>query len=180
MQIKRIDFKKNYFECTNGEGTRKYYFHDTLSVARYEVFEDLEMQVAQGRSFSDVYASQKKIHEFLNNSKFADAAIENYNAMKMVGTKLEKRFHPAMQLVALFANQENEDIGIFDEIVMEKKMNDWKTEGYAHQDFFSLAFNLVEDMLKAYEEISSLSLKPQSKTKTSTVSEEKEKSSGQS
>lgn len=177
---KRIDFTKTYFECTGGGAPRKYYFHDTLSVARYEVFEDLEMQVAQGRSFADVYNSQKKIHELLNQSKVADAAIENYNAMKMVREKLENRFHPCIRMVALFANEESEDITVFDEVVMERKMNDWKAEGYAHNDFFQLAFNLVDGMLKAYEEVSQMSLNRTQEKETSKPSKEKGKSSGQS
>lgn len=182
MEPKRIDFEKNHFVCTNGEDKpRKYFFHDVLSVERYEVFEDLEMEVAQGRSFADVFNSQKKIHEFLNASKVADAAIENFNSMRMVQQKLEKRFHPAMRMVALFANEENEDITRYDDVVMEKKMNDWKAEGFAQKDFFHLAFNLVEDMLKNYEEISQLSLNlPGTDSAASTTSGEKGKSSGQS
>lgn len=178
-QPKRIDFNKNHFECTSGGGSRKYYFHDTLSVARYEVFEELEMMVAQGRSFADVYNSQKKIHELLNQSKVADAAIENYNSMKMVREKLENRFHPCIRLVALFANEENEDVSIVDDVVMERKMNDWKTEGYAHNDFFQLAFNLVDGMLKAYDEVSQMSLKQTKEKETSKPSKESVKSSGQ-
>ena len=181
-KVKKIDFSKNYLVCEKSFGDndkpRKYYFHDTLSVERYEIFEDLEMLVAKGRSYADVYRSQKKIHELLNQSKVADAAIENWNSMELVKEKIEKRFHPAMRMVALFANKEDEDMTKYNDLVMEKKMADWKNEGYAMADFFSLAFSLVEDFLESYNEIfQGLLDKPELK-RQSKGQGEKEKSGG--
>lgn len=180
--VKRIDFKKTFLECAKpfeGVATvRRYYFNDTLSVERYEMFEDLELLVAKGRSYADIYRSQRKIHDLLNQSKVADAAIENYNSMVLVKEKIEQRFHPAMKLVALFANQEGEDATKFSDLVIEKKMQDWKNEGYAMQDFFSLAFNLVEGFLESYKEVFQGFLKRPESAKVSKKSEEKESSGG--
>jgi len=166
--VKKIDFAQNFMLCEKEfEGNnkpRKYYFHDSLSVSRYEIFEDLEMLVAKGRSYADILRSERKIHDYLNKGLILDAGIENYNSMELVKQKVERRFHPAMQLVALFVNQEDEDMAEYDERVMEKKMNDWKNEGFAMADFFSLAFSLLEGFLESYTEISQESLeKPGSK-----------------
>jgi len=182
--VKRIDFKKNHIICEkpfDGEDKpRKYYFHDTMSVDYYEVYEDLEMLVSKGRSYADVYNSQKKVHELLNQSKVADAAIENYNSMTLVSEKLQKREHPALRMVALFACREDENRDKFNDVVMDKKIRDWKNEGFAMEDFFQLAFNLVEGFLESYKEVSQGHLKKPQSAKASTVSAEKEKSGGPS
>lgn len=180
--VKKMPTKQNFMLCEKefrGETKpRKYYFHDSLSVARYEIFEDLEMMVAKGRSYADVMRSQHKIHDFLNAGKPMDAGIENYNSMELVKHKIERRFHPAMQLVALFVNQEDEDLAKYDEVVMEKKMEDWKNEGFAMSDFFSLAFSLVEGFLENYTEISQESLKKPQSGSPSKESGRKDESGG--
>ena len=177
--MKRIDFTKNFFECTSGGEPRRYYIHDTLSVARFEVYEDKQMLLAKGRDYSAVFASQKKIHELLNQSKVADAAIENYNSMMLVKDKLDKRHHAALELCALFCNQESEDVTKYDEVQMEKKINDWINEGYAMNDFFSLAFSFARDIMESYNEILEDFSKIPAKTKASKKGAETAKSSGQ-
>jgi hypothetical protein len=180
--VKRIDFEKNFMLCEKPFGgktePRKYYFHDTLSVARYEVFEDLEMLVAKGRSYADILRSEKKIHEYLNKGLIVDAGIENYNSMELVKQKIERRFHPAMQLVALYVNLEDEDITKYDEVMMNKKMEDWKNEGFAMNDFFSLAFSLLEGFLESYTEISQGSLEKPKSGSQSKKPEQKDESGG--
>jgi len=182
--VKRIDFKKNFILCEkpfdNEDKPRKYYFHDTMSVDYYEVYEDLEMLISKGRSYADVYNSQKKVHELLNQSKVADAAIENYNSMALVSEKLQKREHPALRMVALFSCKEDENRDKFDDVVMDKKIRDWRNEGFAMEDFFHLAFNLVEGFLESYKEVSQGLLKKPTSAKQSTGPAEKEKSGGQS
>ena len=178
--IKRIDFKKPYIECINGKDEpRKYYIHDTLSVARFEIFEDVHMMLAKGRDYGAVFNSQKKVHELLNQSKVADAAIENYNSMMLVKEKLEKRFHPALRLVALFANLEGEDMTKYDEVQQNKKIDDWVREGFAMNDFFTLAFSFANDILESYNETFQEYLKPVKKQKASKKSGETAASSGQ-
>jgi hypothetical protein len=164
--MKRIDFTKPFFECTGG-GTepRKYYIHDTLSIARFEVYEDVQMMLAKGRDYAAVFTSQKKIHDLLNQSKVADAAIENYNSMMLVKDKLEKRHHPALQLCALFANLEGEDMTKYDEVQINKKIDDWINEGYAMNDFFSLAFSFARDIMESYNEVLQDFSKPVAKSK---------------
>lgn len=180
MEPKRIDFKLPYLECTNGEGeARKYYIHDTLSVARFEVFEDVHMLLAKGRDYAAVFASQKKVHDFLDSAHWLLAGIENYNSMMLVKEKIEKRFHPAMRLVALFANLEGEDMTKYDEVAQNKKIDDWVREGFAMNDFFTLAFSFANDILESYNETFQEYLKPPKKQRASTKSEETAKSSGQ-
>lgn len=177
--MKRIDFTKNYFECTKGGDPRKYYIHDTLSIARFEVYEDTQMLLAKGRDYAAVFASQKKIHDLLNQSKVADAAIENYNSMMLVKDKLDKRHHAALQLCALFCNQENEELAKFDEVQMNKKIEDWINEGYSMHDFFSLAFSFANDIMESYSAILQDISKPAKDSKASTNKEETAKSFGQ-
>jgi hypothetical protein len=178
--MKRIDFTKNYFECTGGGAApRKYFIHDTLSVARFEMFEDFQMLLAKGRDYAAVFASQKKIHELLNQSKVADAAIENYNSMTLVRDKLEKRHHPALMICALFANQESEDMAKYDEVAMNNKIDDWIKEGYSMNDFFSLAFSFARDIMESYNEILADFSNPPTKSKQLKKPAVTGKSSGQ-
>jgi hypothetical protein len=177
---KRIDFKLPYIECTNGDGEpRKYYIHDTLSVARFEVFEDVHMMLAKGRDYGAVFASEKKVHELLNKGEVANAAIENYNSMMLVKEKIEKRFHPAMRLVALFANLDTEDMTKYDEVAQNKKIDDWIREGFAMNDFFTLAFSFANDILESYNETFQEYFKAPKKQKVSKKSAETAGSSGQ-
>jgi len=180
--VKRIDFKKNFILCEKPfdeeKKPRKYYFHDTMSVDYYEVYEDLEMLLSKGRSYADVYNSQKKVHELLNQSKVADAAIENFNSMTLVSEKLQKREHPALRMIALFACGEQENRDKYDDVVMDRKIRDWKNEGFAMEDFFQLAFNLVEGFMESYREVSQGLLKRPASSRASKKSAGKEKSGG--
>jgi len=72
----------------------------------------------------------------------------------MIGIKdhLENRYDPALMIAALYFNTEDEDKKTFDEELMKRKIEIWQEEGYAMEDFFTVAFNLVPGFMKIYEE----------------------------
>ena len=164
-KVKRLPLDVKYFEA-NG---KKYRVTKMLSVERWRMYEDLQPLIGFGRSFQDIFDNVKKAYEALQHPKIADASVTLHNILKGVKEKLEDRHDPALQICALFINGEGEDEKVYDEAVMKNKIEDWQKEGYAIQDFFSLAWNLVPGFIDIYkddlQDISSLM-----KTKKSTGS----------
>ena len=66
--------------------------------------------------------------------------------------KLDQRHHPALMICALFVNADDEDQKVYDEAVMNSKIEDWQKEGYDVNDFFHLAWNLVPSFIEVYKE----------------------------
>jgi hypothetical protein len=147
-QVKRIDFSLPYIEACGV----KYHVKKTLSVDRWRQFEDLQAKVGFGKSFQELFDSVRKAYEKLQEPKIADASVILHNIMLGVKDKLDKRHDPALQICALFINGEDEDEKVYDEEVMNKKIENWRKEGYAIQDFFTMAWNLVPGCIEIYEE----------------------------
>lgn len=147
-EVKRLPLDVKYFEA-NG---RKYHVSKMLSVERWRQYEDLQPLVGFGRSFQDIFDSVKKAYEALQHPKIADASVTLHNILIGVKEKLDQRHDPALQICALFVNAEDEDETKYDEEVMKRKIQDWQEEGYAIQDFFSLAWNLVPGFIDIYKD----------------------------
>ena len=88
---------------------------------------------------------------------------------------MENRTHPIFQLCALFINREDEDINVYDEQIMNDKIEDWKKEGYAATNFFRLAFNLVPNFIPTFQEVSGDTSKKAESEKKSISKEQKTK-----
>ena len=147
-EIKRLPLDVKEFEA-NG---RKYHVSKMLSVERWRQYEDLQPLIGFGRSFQDIFDSVKKAYEALQAPKIADASVILHNILTGIKEKLDGRHDPALQICALFINAEGEDEKVYDEEVMKSKIEDWQKEGYAIQDFFSLAWNLVPGFIDIYKD----------------------------
>jgi len=157
MEVKRIDFSKNKFEA-NG---RTYTVSGELCIDRFVEFERLQAHVGFGIDFKSIYATLKDAYDNLNKGKMADSAVLIHNLINGIATNLDNREHPSLELCALFLNREGEDTKVFDPDVMKDKIEDWRKEGYAIEDFFQLAFNFVNGFIEAYNEISQSILRAQ-------------------
>jgi len=147
--LKKIDFEKGKII---GASKKEYFIESELSIVRFQEFEKLQSHVGFGVDFSGLVNKLKDAFEYLNKSKPADAAIVIHNAMNGIVQKLENRTHPIMEMCALFINEENEDRTEFNKDKIKQKIDDWKE--YSTNDFFQLAFNLVDNFIPIYEEIS--------------------------
>lgn len=159
IQPKKIDFAKGYF---NGKSGKKYIFNKTLSLERYNVYEELEIMLTFGRDANDIFQGMKKTHSLFNESKPGDAIVNNYNLMAMVKENLDKRVHPAIRMCALWCCSEDEDTSKYDEKIIKAKIDDWSEIDF--QDLFQLALNLVRGYNENYNDDS---LKDLKKTKVS-------------
>lgn len=148
-QAKRLNFDEKTF-MANGH---KYYFSSTMSIDRFVEFERLQAHVGFGKDFKHIYDKLKEAYDHMNKNRLADGAVIVHNLINGIAENLDKREHPILQLCALFINREDEDKKVFDPDLTAQKIDDWKTEGYAINDFFQLAFNFVEGFMDAYNEI---------------------------
>ena len=146
MEIKRIDFSKGSFKANKKE----YFFSDTLSVSRFEEFEKLQILFGYNLTYDDLFQNLTEVYQELNKTQFVKASVLVYNLLDATKRKAENKIHPALQICALFCNEKNEDRGKFDAEKNNEKIKNWRQEGYAMVDFFSLAANLVRGFVKNY------------------------------
>lgn len=132
----------------------KYVIRTSLTIARFEQFEKLQVRVGYGVDFRQLFANMRKSYDYLNASQPADAAIILYNIMNGIKNQLEDRKNEVLELCALFICRENEDIAIYDPVLINDKIEDWEIEGIAMESFFTLAFNLVNGFIPVYHQVS--------------------------
>lgn len=144
--MKRIDFEKSTFIAKGNE----YFFSDTLSVERYEQFEKLQILLGYNLDYETMYQQLLELYGELNKTQFVKASVITYNLLDATKRKVDNKLHPALQMCALFCNTKDEDAGRFDAKLMESKIKDWREEGYAMVDFFTLAANLVKGFVTNY------------------------------
>jgi hypothetical protein len=148
-ELKHLNFEEKTF-IANG---KTYRIDDSFCFERWQQFEQLEVHVGYGTTFQAFFDTDKKIYEALNKIQFVEASALLHNRMNGIKYKLENRTHPALLLCALFINYEGEEITKYDSNIAEQKVKDWSLEGYAVQDFFSLAVNLVGGFIPVYNSL---------------------------
>lgn len=149
INTKKFDPKCKEF-IANGN---KYFVNSTLSIARYEEYEKLQPRLAYGIDFENLFKLQKQQYQMLNDRKFADAAVISHNIMSGIKDLMDgTRENPALLMCALAIVGENEDPGKFDEQTQLAKINDWRKEGFAMEDFFTFAAITMKGLPQAYSE----------------------------
>lgn len=139
------DFKANGNE---------YIIRDSLSIARFEQFEILQVRVGYGIDFNQLYENMVKCWDYLNKSKPANASIILHNMMNGVANELNNRRNEVLLLCALFICRKDEDQSKYDEKLSLEKIKDWEEEGIEMKDFFSLAFSLVNNFIPVLNKVS--------------------------
>lgn len=151
--MKMIDLSKKYFECQG----RKFYLKDSLSFARYRELQKIIIEFSFSATFTDLFKNVKTAWEFMNQLKFADAAVTLHNIM--IGIKsLEDKDDAVFRLCALFLDEEGEDATVYDEGKMREKIDCWAKECDV-TPFFQLAATLVPDWINAYKIVTQNGLK---------------------
>lgn len=144
--MKRIDFTKPSFVADG----RTFYIKETLTIERFMEYERLQASMGFNLTFSAIFDSLKKIYELINSNKILDGGIKLYNLMSGIAERIDGKLHPALEICSLFVIEEGEDITKYDDTIAKSKIEAWKKEGYAMQDFFTLAVSLVESFSEAY------------------------------
>ena len=120
-----------------------YIVRTSLTLARFEEFEKLQVRVGYGVEFKQLFANMRKAFDYLNESQPADAAIMLYNMMDGVKNKIDDRGNEVLDLCCLYICREGEDLRRYDPALNEEKKKDWREEGIMMKSFFSLASSLV-------------------------------------
>jgi hypothetical protein len=146
-ELKKLDLSKDSFTA-NG---REYFFKNTLTIARYEAFEELQIKLGFTHDFKSMYGHLGSIIKLFNDNKDVQAKAMLYNTYSSIGERLDKRTAPALELCCLFIITQDEDITVIDETVMKSKIEDWKKEGFDMMDFFQLALNLLPSYIETWK-----------------------------
>ena len=133
-----------------------YIVRDTLTLGRFQKFELMQIEVAWGTTFLNLFENLSKAYGALNGNpqRPADAAVTLYNIMDGVKANIDERVNPVLIIASLFISREGEDLRSYDPKLTEEKIEDWVLEGIAADSLFRLAFSLVNVFTPIYEEIS--------------------------
>lgn len=132
----------------------EYVIRTSLPLERFEIFEDTQVEVGYGVDFRSLFGQIRNSYDFLNEGRQADGAVVLYNIMNGIKNQIDKRTNPVLKLCTLFICRIDEDLTKYDEVMAKAKIEDWKKEGIATEDFFSIAFNSVNGFMPVYNQIS--------------------------
>jgi hypothetical protein len=163
MKLKIIDVKEKQFEC----GGRTFYIQDSLSFNRYRELQRISIEFGFSTTFIDLYKEVKKAYDLVQTNKnWGDLAVTLFNILSGV-SKLDDKDAPALRLCALFINEADEDVTVFDELKIKDKINYWSKE-LDISPFFNMAVNLVNGWMPAYKVTSQSILNKESEAKQET------------
>jgi len=130
---------------------KKFKVHESLTLGRFEEFERLQIYVAYGMTYQNLFGNLNDAWNALNETKPADAAAILYNIMNGTKNQIEKRENEILMICTLFICYEGEDLTTYDEVLALDKIDDWKKEGIDYTSFFDLAFGLVSSFIPSLE-----------------------------
>lgn len=143
---KPVDFNQSFM--ANG---RLYNVSETISIDRWAEYEKLMPRLTYGINFEDMNKSHLKAYNFLNDKRFADAAVIIHNLMSGVkDANDDKRIHPALLMCSLIINYEGEDTTKFSKEAQLKKIEDWTAEGLDILSFFAFALRAINGFRETY------------------------------
>jgi hypothetical protein len=136
--IKAIDKSDLTFEA-NG---KKYVIETGLSMSRFVLYQQLEVEVGYGYSMSALYELHKALYDDLNKLKLVDASHKVYNLLTAT-RDLTRQENPVFRLCALFINREDEDRGEISGEQIQAKIDDWKAENIEVGFFLGFAQGII-------------------------------------
>ncbi len=122
MKVVSPDFSANSFVSPSG---KKYIIYPTLSTARFEVFERMQIEMEYGVSLSAFRKEVSDTYDLLNKAKPADAAVKLYNMVNGLSRIENKQPHPLLLICTLFICEESEDQSTWNEAEAAEKVTDW-------------------------------------------------------
>ena len=147
-EVKRLTLEDGVFKTDK----HTYTIHDMLSVERFERYEELQIKMAWNMGFAELHALIGQAIELGNKGKGVEAWAKVVGLRDALNERLTDRVHPALLLCTLFFLREDEDPKKLDEKIAKEKIQDWRDYGFAIQDFFVVASNLVIGFRESYEE----------------------------
>jgi hypothetical protein len=146
--VKTFDVNSKEFKA-NG---KTYYIESHISIDRYLMYRKLEIQAGYDVGFYGMYETLKKCYDLCNQQKFADIAVLVNNTINGI-VNVDKRRIPVLDMAALFINEKDEDRGVINDEIIERKITDWQAEGLSITPFFQLSTSFIKNFQKIYTEI---------------------------
>jgi len=113
-----------------------------LSVIRNRYLEKYSLYATLGRDAKSLLLEARRIYDFLNESKLADAVLTTDNLMRGAAD-LQNRESPILYICTLFINRENEDVRAYSPELGKQKIDDWAKAGITFNFFLSWALNFL-------------------------------------
>ena len=148
-ELKRIDLTSGEFTANGVHYTVAQY----LSIERYCDFQILEKELGYGFTFEGMYKKFDLIEKEMNKLNFVNVAVLLSDVKRGI-LKVHEREPIALKLCALFINADGEDMTVINNDMIDVKIKNWKAEGLAMNDFFTLALNMVSGFIGIYNSLS--------------------------
>lgn len=143
--MRTIDFKEKKFEC----GGRTFYVQDSLSFNRFRELQRISIEFGFSTTFVELFKEIQKCYDYVQTNKnWGDLAVTLFNLLHGVSS-IDNKDPAAIRLCALFINEKDEDVTVFDEAKMKDKIECWSKE-LDVSPFFHLAASLVDGWMPAY------------------------------
>lgn len=145
MELKQLTPDTTSFECQG----KKFKIDKTLSFNRFEKLKEFSLEFGYSADIKTIMLGLRKSWDFVNASKFGDAAVQIHNLMTSV-VNLEQKNDVSFRIAALFINEETEDTTVYDEALIKEKISLWGKE-YDSSFFFLFATALVPTFIPVYK-----------------------------
>jgi len=149
--LKSLPYTQKVFEA-NGS---TYYVEDNLSIARYKFFQQFEIELGYGMTFSDLSGKIQNAYNLANESKLADVAVLLHSMLEGLVFIGEKR-PVALYVATLFINKSDEDRTKWNQTLAKEKIKDWEESGIDVNFFLITALNRVGSFAETLKEVSQL------------------------
>lgn len=127
----------------------KYVRSDSVCAARWPYLQQYEAQLIHGQRADQLHkVLVGDLKKALNELRLVDASVLVHNLANDVAQITDvKRLPAAFALTMLFWNYEGEDVSVFDDTVMKRKMEDARLSGIDAAFFFSQPARCIEGYL---------------------------------
>ena len=152
--LKRINFSSGQIEV----GSEPWFIQTSLSTVRYVEYLKRVPKLTFSTDFKSIYGTLRKIYNAASSGNDMILAIGTARELSWNQLDAIKRFDDneipdVIDFCALFINRPGEDIGRFDITLHEQKKALLSKEGYAIEDFFTLALSVIDHFRNAYRKM---------------------------
>lgn len=126
---------------------------ERLTIARYERYEQFNIELGFSLSFDSLFAAIRKAATDVFTSHYETAYIELKNIERGISTISENRNSIALYMCTLFINRAGEDLSDWSPDLADEKIQDWQRENIAVGFFLGVALSMVEGYKTAFNSI---------------------------
>lgn len=126
---------------------------ERLTIARYERYEQFNIELGFSLSFDSLFAAIKKAATDVFTGQHETAYIELKNIERGVAAISQNRNSIALYMCTLFINRAGEDLSDWSPDLADEKIEDWQRENIGVGFFLGVALSMVEGYKTAFNSI---------------------------